>query len=320
MALIHIQRNLLEIKNDGKPLASGGSAVVFEVQLKKMTGRLPLGTYLFKEYKSFQINGISESHLNSVVDRITLNKDSKLTSRLAIPLALVFSGKVLMGFLMKKLDQGCTFNLSRRSGASEQKLMRLDYFLASEESRKNLGVPDLDYWRRWAIILDFWETLSKLHESGVVVGDISDKNLVVLRKSGAKVSVRDRLIVLDVDGFSTKTHLGNMNAFTPLWDAPEETSSNFEEAKRKDVYKAGLASFRLLASGFSRAESSFGIRNFNQVGRFLERRFGREGYSLLVSTLSYDPDRRPKADYIYRYLKNTVGVALKDTDASMTEV
>jgi hypothetical protein len=105
VALPQVQRRNLYIENDGKPVASGGSALIYEARLTTMTSKLTTGNYLFKEYKTFEINSVSVPHLNSIVDRIEGNKDAKLKSRLAVPLALVFRDKQFIGFLMKKLEQ-----------------------------------------------------------------------------------------------------------------------------------------------------------------------------------------------------------------------
>ena len=314
MALVQIQRDDLIIENGGEPLASGGSALLFEVSLRKMTTRLPIGTYLFKEYKSFHLNAVSSNHLKSVVDRIEGNKDSKLISRLTLPLALVTQDKLFVGFLMKKLDNGCKFLLTRANGQSEDKLMRLDYFLASADVRKKLSVPELDPWRRWALILDLWETLSKLHESGVVVGDMSDKNLVIQRKAGANPRVRDRLVILDVDSFSTRTHLLNLEATTALWDCPENPAKTLPGAKLSDVYKAGLVTVRLLYQMVPGVPSSFKLRESNEIWNYLKKRFSPEDYELLTLILSDDPNERPSASEVFAILDYRIGrnLALKN--------
>lgn len=314
MALPQVQRRNLSIENDGKPVASGGSALIYEVRLTTMTSKLTTGNYLFKEYKTFEINSVSVPHLNSIVDRIEGNKDAKLKSRLAVPLALVFRDKQFIGFLMKKLDQGCTFTLTRSTGATEPKLMTLDYFLASWETRSKLSVPELDPWRRWALLLDFWETISKLHENGVVIGDISHKNLVVLRKSGAKQRVRDRLLILDVDSFSTRTHLLNTKATTPLWEVPEESVNSLQEAKAADVYKAGLVTFRLLQQFFKNVDSSFSSSQSNLVTEMLQSKFSKPHSDLLASTISSDPNRRPTSERVFLLLDATVGRGLVNRD------
>ena len=310
MALPQIQRRNLSLENNGKPVASGGSALIWEARLTTMTSKVPIANYMFKEYKSFNTNSFSVAHLNSVVDRIEGNKDTKLKSRLAVPLALIFEEKLFVGFLMKKFDQGCTFSLTRSSGTTESKLMTLDYFLASRETRLKLSVPVLDPWRRWALLLDFWETLAKLHANGVVVGDISHKNLVVARKPGAKERVRDRLLILDVDSFSTRTHLINLKATTPLWETPEDTVTSLEQAKSADVYKAGLVTFRLLEQFFANSESSFSSTINDAVAVMLRRKFTKEHNNLLLSTISSDPKGRPAAESIYLALDATVGRAL----------
>jgi serine/threonine protein kinase len=210
-------------------------------------------------------------------------------SRLAIPIAVVEKtpGNPI-GFLMREFKSGCVYTFTGSYETSEQ-LQELKIFFNSRSEQKRLGTPDLSKFEIQILIGDLLNTLAKLHERGIVVGDVSHSNLVI-QKEAKKI----RMIFLDVDSFSSflEGHpLGLQRSL--LYEAPEEEMG--QSSLATDVYKAALLIVRLMSQISGNSENTYAINSIE----FCEQEIRAFGGGTLVEmvrrALAVSPDNRPTA-------------------------
>jgi serine/threonine protein kinase len=197
---------------------------------------------------------------------------------------------------MDEFNDGCYFEQTGTSNTGA-KLKQVRPFLTRKSERDILGTPHLTRLARLDLINDFFSTLSKLHKSGIVVGDISDANLIIRNKPGAKNS--RRMIFLDVDSFSYRgnTHpLGPEN--TPNWFLPEHSQITINQrySKQTDIYKGALLTNRILHQETTNDEDSFKVIKSEVAAEVLRDLQAKKVFDFLKSALSDVPNNRPTSE------------------------
>jgi hypothetical protein len=254
------------------------------------------GRYLLKKPRNLPGNIRTEAlseHLNEIHRR--LNSGSYFKSRLALPLAIVERAGEFFGYLMPEFSEGCYFTKVFSSGESKPALQELKVFLNSEQERKILGVPKIDLGMRIAALADIFDTLAKLHESDLVVGDFSGSNLVLQNKATKKGNLRT--LFLDVDSFSYSggNHPLGLES-TIHWRSPEELDFGSLMASRPtDVYKAALLVRRFLHQEATTGSSSYDIYRSKIADNILESLGGTQLSGLVARALEPIPSARPRA-------------------------
>jgi serine/threonine protein kinase len=193
---------------------------------------------------------------------------------------------------MKEFREGCTFNLNLFEKPQTKSLCQLKCFLNSPNEQRVLGVPILGVSTRLLLVEDFLRTLSILHSTGIIVGDISESNLVVQRKKDA--ITKNRMIFLDVDSFS---HVNRPNPLgaesTPGWWAPEQTGNTAQVSHQTDVFKASLLVKRFLHHVNESPSDSFRLKTSAVLSKFLISNNGRHFKALLDKGTGSLPSERP---------------------------
>lgn len=291
----------LVFENEGRPFASGGQGKLFKVTPKrKLSQKVDLGgRFLFKAPLKRAIVQSPQAQLQRLEQLFVrlARADGYLLSRVAAPLAAVKSDESeFEGFLMKEFSEGCYFEKTYSSGEGQWVLNELKNHLISFKERKLMSVPDLDEFTRLQLVADLFKTLSLIHEAGLIVGDLSSSNLVVQAKSGRRNE--NRLVFLDVDSFLGAENLSQPVPSTLHWRSPEEIEAGSSVSKKSDVYKAALASIRLLHQAMVLREDTSDLYSSEEANLILEHYGGKTLLNRFLDSLDDNPSRRPTSQEI----------------------
>ena len=263
--------------------------------------------FLIKTPKLVHSRSLDEryvGHLDELWEALSDTEVNFLQSRISIPLAIIEDkDSKPLGFAMREFSTGCYFQHRHHDGEFSPSLRAAKVFFNSAQERKIMNVPELTLIDRLLYVHDFWDTLAKLHNRKIIVGDLSGANLI-LQQHENKRRPR-RVIFLDVDSFSFPTQKFKMDFATTIqWRAPEESisSARWKPTFASDVFKGSLFTSRLLHHLKDTGASSYELRRSNVVHDYLESVRATGLSNLLKAGLSTDPALRPEAYRIFDQL------------------
>lgn len=214
-------------------LASGGEGVVYS-----MSGDPAL---VYKEYKVTVRPTLNATALQDLVDlpsSVPPEDWRHIASRSLWPQTLVTDGPVPVGFLMSRIDG----RFYRRYGlGNNPKTVLCEWnYLVYQGSpvppNMMSEIPRMDTRATLRLIRDLAATVSILHRNGVVIGDLSGRNLVW---------APDEVVLLDCDSFRLDGRPGTTpSKQSPGWIDP--TIGSGDTTQVSDVYKLGVAAYRAL--------------------------------------------------------------------------
>ncbi|MEC3954179.1 hypothetical protein VMT65_14160 [Nocardia sp. CDC153] len=259
----------------GKRLGRGGQGSVYEVTNRKFkVGTGPSWNVVFKEYDTGLLPSLDAAALTAMVDLLfdlSTTDGAWLCERAAWPAAVVERQGQVCGFLMRAVPDRFRFTLRSLSGSGTSTLANFEYLLNDDAYIAGIGltIGDSD---RVALLADLSATLAWLHRNGIVVGDLSPKNLLFSTRPEAAC------FLLDCDAMRLRGASVLPQAETPDWQLP----SGEEKATRPgDIYKLGLLAARL----FERDQSTTDPTALTAVTPMLG--------NLATTSLSPEPSRRP---------------------------
>ncbi|WP_030856147.1 hypothetical protein [Streptomyces sp. NRRL S-37] len=211
----------------GERIGSGGQGDVYAI-----TG----GPLLFKEYKDpSKVNG------GALVDLVGLRQGlgqadrSRLDALAAWPLCRVVEGGRALGFLMRRAPAAMTW----RTATGSTKLLELQYLIRPPKAAwQDVAQPAPE--QRRALALACVEAIGWFHDAGLVIGDISQANVLW------SLSPEPAVHFLDCDGFRRVGRAAvQAQAATPDWNDP--LASSTDATVDTDAYKTALVAGRILA-------------------------------------------------------------------------
>ena len=275
------------------PITRGGLGLLYRVVPKRKLSDtlLKSNKYFLKVLHENFSEDLRELYFENLdeICRLLSVQSHHFYSRLAIPIAVVEKAPGNpIGFLMREFQSGCVYTFTGSYETSEQ-LQELKIFLNSRSEQKRLGTPKLSKFEIQTLIGDLLNTLAKLHERGIVVGDVSHSNLVI-QKEPKKI----RMIFLDVDSFSSFLDghpLGLQKS--PLYEAPEEEHG--QSSLATDVYKAALLIVRLMSQISSDSENTYTLNSIEACEQEIRDFGGVTLVEMVKRALAASPDSRPTA-------------------------
>lgn len=185
----------------GKEIGSGGEGIVFQIGEGKV----------YKEFSSYD-----EKRSEKLIELKNIKKDT-----LAAPIDLIKEGNKIVGYTMKEV-----------TGQS------LKVFLALTErgAKKNIKRDTLI-----DIALNITRTFQYLHERNILVGDVSDNNILI--------DSNQNIYFIDIDSFQIKNFLCTVGTdeFTP----PELIGKGFKNKRTisNEEFSLGILLFKILLLG-----------------------------------------------------------------------
>ncbi|MCG3039771.1 hypothetical protein ACLIYM_22075 [Streptomyces fenghuangensis] len=191
---------------------------------------------LYKEYKSpSTVDGNALAALVAFRQGLGRGDRDHLDARAAWPLCRVVEGGRVVGFLLRRAPSHMTW----RTSAGKTKLVELQYLLRPPKAAwQEVSQPTPE--QRRALALACVETIDWFHGAGLVIGDISQANVLW------SLTPEPAAYFLDCDGFRRVGHGPvQAQAGTPDWNDPLTPST--EASVDTDAYKTALVAGRILA-------------------------------------------------------------------------
>jgi hypothetical protein len=189
---------------------------------------------VFKRYKSpLTINGEALSRL------VTFRLERKaldvrwIDRHCAWPMCRVIENGVVVGFLMRRAARDFTW----KDDDAKRRLLELQYAIRPVKDAWR-QVPSLRSRQRRQLALRLAELIGRLHKWGVIIGDISDRNILWCVKPEVDV------YLLDCDGIRVRGYdpVAEQRR-TKDWDDPHQQGT---PGLDNDRYKSALAISRVL--------------------------------------------------------------------------
>lgn len=202
-----------------------------------------------------------------------LGADDKLWlyENTAWPAVIVKDSGRVCGFLMRTVPAEYYFGFRTQTQGTVPKLATMEFLLNDDQytSRAGLSVTNL---QRVALLQNLAVIVSRLHDLGVVVGDLSPKNLLF------KLTPSPACFLIDCDAMRVQGASVLAQVQTPDWEVPAGEPTATPEA---DAYKFALLAIRL----FARDQSSRDPTALAQLSPALG--------DLAADSLDLEPSRRP---------------------------
>jgi hypothetical protein len=211
----------------GERVGSGGQGDVHAV-----TG----GPLLFKEYKEpAKVNGAALADLVGLRQGLGQADRNRLDALAAWPLCRVVEGGRTLGFLMRRAPAHMTW----RTATGASKLLELQYLIRPPKAAwQDVVQPNPE--QRRALAMACVEAIGWFHDAGLVIGDISQANVLW------SLSPEPAVHFLDCDGFRRVGRAAvQAQAATPDWNDPLAPST--DATVDTDAYKTALVAGRIIS-------------------------------------------------------------------------
>jgi serine/threonine protein kinase len=189
----------------------------------------------------------------------------------AWPWAIVTDNGVPRGFLMRAVPSTYQFNFMTVSQGSMAKLSNVEFLLNSDSYVRAAGIS-ISERDRLNFLGTLAEAMSRLHALGVVIGDLSPKNLLFNLNSYSSC------FIIDCDAVALHGESALDQVDTPDWEVPPGEQKGTEAS---DSYKFGLLAIRLFAKDQSSHDPSAVAARSPELGR------------LAILSQDHDPLKRP---------------------------
>ncbi|MFI1397455.1 hypothetical protein [Streptomyces sp. NPDC020681] len=217
----------------GAQLGKGGQGTVWAVEKRLINGEWPVA---FKEYDNKSRAELRSGVLERMVAFLPAQSGGTprwLGEHTAWPAALVTQGNNVHGFLMRQIpDQ--YFRVLKT--APEKRTAGFEYLLNTDTYIGNVVGISFTPRQRFQLLLDLAEKLSRLHRLGVVVGDLSPKNLLFSLQGSPSC------FLIDCDAMVLGGEWALKPVQTPGWRLP---GSEQPTTPQGDAYKFALLAARL---------------------------------------------------------------------------
>ena len=206
----------------------------------------------------------------------------------AWPRAIVRSGSVAAGILMRDVSGRFSAPFVMPSGRREPVLLTLEHLLGADSflQTRGLGVR-LDTFTRAEVAERICDALAFLHRHAIVASDIAPNNLLIAFGAGDEPEV----CFIDCDSMVFHGRQALLSVETGDWQIPSAFGES-PSTRSADAYKLGLVILRL----FARSHDA------RAVGPHL-RHLPAELHGLLARALAADAVNRPPAGEWQRALR-----------------
>ncbi|PPA57284.1 hypothetical protein [Micromonospora chalcea] len=228
-------------------LGKGGQGCVYAIDGLRINKEWPV---VYKEYDPVVCPRLDVAQLRRMVSFVpTLDPATGrwLCEQCAWPAALVTSGPVVRGLLMRRIPADFEIGLPA-GGGTVRRPAGFQFLLNSDSYLARMAIP-VDDRGRLLLLADLARSLSRLHRLGVVVGDLSPNNLLFC------LGNRPRCFFIDCDAMRLAGGSVLPQTETPDWEVPLPGGEPLA-TPATDAYKFGLLAVRLFARDQSSRDPS----------------------------------------------------------------
>lgn len=280
-----------------EPLGKGGTALIYglpDVPAESL-GVVGAEGLVYKEYKPAIRQragpGLLPGLRALVAFRQTHLADQqriRWDQRIIWPVRLVVDTEgAATGIVMPLIPYRFFQRVTKRAGPPQLEPREVEKLFGDVGTMRRIGMAPVPERLRVQLVAQIATTYAMMHRGGIVIGDISQRNLVYDPGGG-----RPPVLALDTDSARVE---GTRSAFssqphTPHWQPPEALANpSTAQSKRTDVYKFGLLVVRILDYGRGCSVN----RDPATAVAILHRTLGRDVAKLLTASLADDPAGRP---------------------------
>lgn len=227
---------LAAIRADLEQLATGGEGIVYSVRSQP--------NVVYKEYKVNvrpTLNVVALEELADLGSRVAPSDWSKISSRTSWPHTLVVDGAHPTGFLMNRIDN----RFYKRYGLVKNPRRVLCEWNHIVYQSQPLGpgmmteIPRLETKQKLDLINDLATTIATLHRHGIIVGDISGRNLLWT------LDPEPQVLIIDCDSFRVEGKRGTSpSKQSPYWT--DELAIGRDTDQASDCHKIAIAAYRAI--------------------------------------------------------------------------
>ena len=228
----HIEVGRLQL---GAVLGSGGQGRVVAVDNYQIDGRWPAVLKTYNNSVALDVRGLEK--IAAFPDQLHHNNRDWLTAVTSWPQAIAMDNGNVCGFLMRAVPDIYTFDFMTRTQGSKARLSTVEFLLNSDSYVRSTGISISDR-DRLNLLANLGDTISRMHALGIVVGDLSPKNLLFNFRSYSGC------FLIDCDAISLRGESALQQVDTPGWEIPTGEEKGTEAS---DAYKFGLLAIRLFA-------------------------------------------------------------------------
>ncbi|MDY7105165.1 MAG: hypothetical protein S0880_28600 [Actinomycetota bacterium] len=219
-------------------IGAGGQGIVYGLPDVRVEG---VGAVVFKEFKATALVHLDTGVLEAMADHVAgleRSGTSDLLARCAWPLAVVVRGADVVGYLMPLVPETYSITMRRSSGTAAvrgelQHLLNPEDFLARREIR-------LTDRHRYELIGHVADSLVVFHRQGIVVGDLSPRNLLV------SLEPETGVYFVDCDAMRLDGRTAVQQLETPGWEVRAVAPREELATPASDAHKLALVALRLL--------------------------------------------------------------------------
>jgi serine/threonine protein kinase len=253
----------------GAVLGSGGQGKVVAVDNYLIDNKWPAALKTYSGAVNVNVHGLER--ITAFPDQLHRNNRDWLMDVSSWPWAIATDNGLARGFLMRVVPSVYRFNFMTVTQGSRALLSTVEFLLNPDDyvSRAGISISERD---RLNLLGALAETVSRLHALGVIIGDLSPKNVLFNLNSYASC------FIIDCDAVALHGESALEQVDTPEWEVPRGEEKGTEAS---DSYKFGLLAIRLFARDQSSRDASAVSAVSPEMGR--------------LATLSQDPDplKRP---------------------------
>jgi hypothetical protein len=254
----------------GNELGGGGQGKVTEVNGLVINGQWPAALKIYTPAARNPDTAVLE-RIVGFPRQLSPGDSTWVHEHTAWPAVIAEDSGVVRGFLMRTVPDAYYFGFHTRTRGTRRQLADVAFLLNTDQyvTSSGISVSDRD---RLKLLTSLAEALSRLHGLGVVVGDLSPKNLLF------SLTPAPGCFIIDCDAMRVRGETVLEQIQTPDWEVPEGEATATPAA---DAYKFGLLAIRLFARDQSSSDRAVLFALSQELGRLAE------------ASLQRDPSRRP---------------------------
>lgn len=218
-------------------LGRGGQGRVAAVSGFKICGRWPAAVKVYAPDHVREVNPAVLEDMVALPRQLPAADSSWLLENTAWPSVVTEDNGQVCGFLMRAVPAGFYFDFRTRTLGSQRKLADFAFLLNPDDYLSGAGITVTDS-QRLHLLASAATLLARLHDIGIVAGDLSPKNLLF------SLSPTPRCFLIDCDAAQLRGQTVLRPVQTPDWEAPPAEQ---HATTATDAYKFGLLAIRLFA-------------------------------------------------------------------------